>query len=55
MIAEAKHTGKERVEVDVKTLSGIVGEVEELKEVIAGLRNKYTGAKVCHQSRSTDP
>jgi hypothetical protein len=46
VVADAKQGSRERVEVDVRLLSGIVAEVEELKEVIAGLRNKYTGAKV---------
>lgn len=46
LVADAKQGSKERVEVDVRLLSGIVAEVEELKEVISGLRNKYTGAKV---------
>lgn len=46
MVADAKHGNREKVEVDVKVLSGVVAEIEELKDVISGLRNKYTGAKV---------
>lgn len=46
LVAEAKHGSKDKMEVDVKVLSGIVAEIEELKDVISGLRNKYTGAKV---------
>jgi hypothetical protein len=46
VVAEAKHRGRERVEVDVSLLSGIIGEVEELRDALTGLKSKYTGVKV---------
>ncbi len=46
MVATNKHIGHDTIPVDLNLLSGIVAEVEDLKDVIAGLTNKYTGAKV---------
>lgn len=46
LVAEAKHTGNDRVEVDVSVLSGVMVEMEDVREVLAGLRKKYTGVKV---------
>jgi predicted RNase H-like nuclease (RuvC/YqgF family) len=46
MIATAKHNGKESVPIDVALLNGLVLEMEDMKEIISALRNKYTGAKV---------
>lgn len=45
-IAEAKHQNKERVDLDLSVLVGIVSEVEEVRETLKGLRDKYTGVKV---------
>jgi hypothetical protein len=47
LVANAKQAGQTDVQVDLGLLVGIVAEIENLKKVIAGLRNKYTGAKVC--------
>lgn len=52
IVAEAKHNGKEKVEVDLGLLSGIVGEVEELRDALSGLKSKYTGVKVSLYPRS---
>lgn len=46
MVATNKHIGHDTIPVDLNLLSGIVAEVEDLKDFIAGLTNKYTGAKV---------
>ena len=46
IVAEAKHKGKDKVEVDLGVLSGIIGEIEELKDALSGLKSKYTGVKV---------
>jgi hypothetical protein len=51
-VAEAKHTGKEKVEVDLSVLVGIVGEVEDVRETLLGLRDKYTGIKRTSQQYS---
>ena len=46
MVASAKHNQQDTVQVDLSLLSGIVGEVEDLKEALVALKSKYTGAKV---------
>ena len=45
-VEAAKHGGQEVVQVDLAVLTGVVSEVEELKDAITALKNKYTGAKV---------
>ena len=46
MVSTAKHGNQESVQVDLSLLSGIVGEMEDMKDMISGLKSKYTGAKV---------
>lgn len=46
LLAGAKFRDEESVNVDVAVLSGIVKEVEDLREAMVGLKNRYTGAKV---------
>lgn len=46
LVASAKHGNTENVSVDLTVLSGVVAEVEELRDIVVGLRSKYTGAKV---------
>jgi hypothetical protein len=46
LVAGAKFSGLEKVEVDMGVLVGVVGEVEDLKEALEGLKSKYTGIKV---------
>jgi len=50
ILTTARHAGKESIQLDVSLLGGLVGEMEDMKEMIVALKNKYTGAKV---SRST--
>ena len=45
-VAAAKHGGQENVQVDLTVLSGVISEVEELKDALTALKNKYTGVKV---------
>nr|XP_031860486.1 uncharacterized protein CI109_004097 [Kwoniella shandongensis]KAA5527558.1 hypothetical protein CI109_004097 [Kwoniella shandongensis] len=52
LVAGAKHREEETVQVDVTVLSGVIAEVEELRDAIAGLKNKYTGAKRTSQQYS---
>ena len=46
LVASAKNDGLECVPVDLSVLSGIIGEVEELREALIALKSKYTGVKV---------
>ena len=46
MIATAKHTQQESVTVDLSLLSSMLSEAEDLKDTLASLNRKYTGAKV---------
>lgn len=46
LLAGAKFREEESVNVDVGLLSGIIKEVEDLKEAMVSLKSRYTGAKV---------
>ena len=46
VVATAKHTGQETIPVEVHLLNGVIGEMEDMKEMIASLKNKYMGVKV---------
>ncbi|TYJ58817.1 hypothetical protein B9479_000249 [Cryptococcus floricola] len=52
LLAEAKFREKEHVNVDVGVLTGVIREVEEMREAMMGLKNKYTGAKRSSQQYS---
>ncbi|ORY33516.1 hypothetical protein BCR39DRAFT_463757 [Naematelia encephala] len=52
LLAAAKHTGANSVPVDTSILDGIVAEVEDLNQLVQGLKNKYTGAKRTSQQYS---
>lgn len=46
LVAAAKHSNNDKVQIDLMLLANIVNETEDLKDQISGLRSKYTGAKV---------
>lgn len=52
LLAGAKFREEESVNVDVAVLSGIVKEVEDLREAMVGLKKRYTGAKRSSQQYS---
>ncbi|EIW72231.1 hypothetical protein TREMEDRAFT_24881 [Tremella mesenterica DSM 1558] len=52
VLASAKHNGQETVHMDVTVLTAMLNEAEELKEKIAALNRKYTGAKRTSQQYS---
>ncbi|WVN86424.1 uncharacterized protein L203_101588 [Cryptococcus depauperatus CBS 7841] len=52
ILARAKHNEEESVNVDTTLLVGIVREVEDLREALTGLKNKYTGVKRSSQQYS---
>ena len=54
MLAAAKIGGKDSIEMDVGLLSGLIGEMDDMKETISALRSKYTGAKVSRLSRVSE-
>lgn len=46
MVAKGQHVGQDTVPVDLNVLSEMIAEMEDLKDIVTGLKNKYTGAKV---------
>ncbi|WVQ67092.1 uncharacterized protein L199_005286 [Kwoniella botswanensis] len=52
LVAGAKHREEDKIEVDLTVLSGVIQEIEELRDTITGLKNKYTGAKRTSQQYS---
>ncbi|WVR00219.1 hypothetical protein IAU59_007361 [Kwoniella sp. CBS 9459] len=52
LVAGAKHREEDSVQVDVSVLSGMIAEIEELRDAIAGLKSKYTGVKRTSQQYS---
>lgn len=46
LLVGVKFREEESVNVDVVVLSGIVKEVEDLREVMVGLKKRYIGVKV---------
>ncbi|WWC91633.1 uncharacterized protein L201_006579 [Kwoniella dendrophila CBS 6074] len=52
LVAAAKHKDEDKIEVDTTVLSGVIQEIEELRDTITGLKNKYTGAKRTSQQYS---
>ena len=46
LVAAAKHNGHDRMSLELGMLSGVISEMEDSKDTIAGLKSKYTGAKV---------
>ena len=46
-IASAKQFSEDKVHVDTLLLSNILAESEDLRDQVAGLKSKYSGAKVC--------
>ena len=49
ILAAAKHAGKDSIILDTSLLSGMIGEMEEMKDSINALQNKYSGAKVSYR------
>ncbi|WWC71939.1 uncharacterized protein I206_105898 [Kwoniella pini CBS 10737] len=52
LVAGAKHRGEDKSEVDLSVLTGVIQEIEELRDTITGLKSKYTGAKRTSQQYS---
>ena len=46
LVSAGKHLGQYNIAMDMNLLLGVIAEVEDLRDVIGGLKNKYTGAKV---------
>jgi hypothetical protein len=46
VVAASKTAGNDKVQIDSMLLANIVSETEDLREQIAGLKSKYSGAKV---------
>lgn len=49
VVAGARHGTQDSVQVSLGVLNGIVGEVEDLRDALSGMKNKYTGVKVGFQ------
>ncbi|WRT70298.1 uncharacterized protein IL334_007296 [Kwoniella shivajii] len=52
LVAAAKHKEEDKLEVDLSVLSGVIQEIEDLRDTITGLKSKYTGAKRTSQQYS---
>ena len=46
-IATAKLASDDKVQIDTLLLGNIMAETEDLRDQVAGLKSKYSGAKVC--------
>lgn len=47
-LAAAKSASNDKVQIDALLLANIVSETEDLRDQVAGLKSKYSGAKVGH-------
>jgi len=46
-IATAKLGSDDKIQIDTLLLGNIMAETEDLRDQVAGLKSKYSGAKVC--------